>query len=242
MKKQVFAAIFALAMAFALTACGGGGSGVQTLAPAEKSDTPSSEISESKPSTSQPTAPEPNKPTGTGKDYDHPIDISAMPEDLSGSTENLYYIIEGKLDGAPGTIVKTTQTDDYTCVISVPGIPDRLIEFAESRGDHYYMAYVESKTDGASGAVLVFYHDKAVFRYGSNSPVENFNPVDIPYGFASSNGALLLAGENLNAGFANQGLPPYMESGQTTLDPYDETSMTPSDEHIDLVLDAVANP
>ncbi len=195
--------------------------------------------SESEPNTSQSTTPKPNTSSGSGKDYDHPIDISAMPEDLSGSTENLYYIIEGKLDGAPGAIVKTTQTDDYTCVISVPVIPDRLIEFAESRGDYYYMAYVESKTDGSSGAVLVFYHEKAVFRYGLNSPSENFNAIDIPYGFASSNGAILFAGENLNAGFANQGLCPYMESGQITLDPYDETSMTPSDEHIDVIMDAV---
>lgn len=152
---------------------------------------------------------------GTGT-YTDPYDSSTMPEDLSYINGREYFGISCSL-GEPGTIIKTCQTAEYELTFSVPTIPDSLKAFAESHGNNFIQVYTESKTNGQTGAMLIFYQDSSIMGLGLGT---EFN---VPYMETST---IVVNNERV-------------KDETFILDPYGKDFFEPSQDHIELVIQTV---
>ncbi|MDR3297823.1 MAG: hypothetical protein LBT19_00360 [Candidatus Nomurabacteria bacterium] len=189
------------------------------------------------------TPPESSKPETSSPNETNNTPFSQMPSSFTGTEKPSFYEISGALGANPGEIVKTFETNEFNFTISVPIIPNDLKEFAESRGENYFLLYCESKTSSANGAILAFYSEPMQLMYLNT--VGDFDVSFFSYVFISSNGAFIIREEPLVACFiADPGSVSatiYADFGsETELDLFASTSMAPSEEHIHALMAALS--
>lgn len=222
--KKLLVMILALATTLCVLFTAGCSNNTPTPAP-----TPSNP-----PSTTEPTeepAPETPASTGTGTDTD-PFNISDIPDYIS----ELYWWEVDDFGYTPQVINKTS-TDQYDIVISVPQLPEKLANFAQSRGDLYVLVTAKSKNDDRQQADLYFYSGSMVLMYDRTASylMDGGGEGNVSYSFYSGN---ILFPTITNVGMVRGTEAVYMNAN-TTQDEFSDTSYTPTEEEMDAIMNAL---